>query len=115
MKREEDEKLWDLLGRSSEPTVSPFFARNVLRKIREAQGETSPSRGWTLRWLVPASGVAMVIIAALTFPTQLVERTPRDSAAEVAAADGQDNDLLADLDDLVGPEDSLADDAALLL
>ena len=115
MKREEDEKLWDLLGRSAEPTVSPFFARNVLRKIREAQGETSPRRGWTLRWLVPASGVAMVIIAALTFPTQLVERTPRDSAAEVAAADSQDNDLLADLDDLVGPEDSLADDAALLL
>ena len=38
MKREEDEKLWDLLGRSAEPKVSPFFARNILRKIREAQG-----------------------------------------------------------------------------
>ena len=115
MKREEDEKLWDLLGRSAEPTVSPFFARNVLRKIRQAQGDTSPSRGWLLRWLVPAAGVATVIIAAITFPTQLVERTPRNSAAEVASADGQDNDLLADLDDLVGPEDSLADDTALLL
>src|SRR5205809_5167077 len=103
MKREEDEKLWDLLGHSAEPTASPFFARNVLRKIREARGETSPSRGWTLRWLVPAAGVAMVIIAAVTFPTQLVQRTQRDSAAEVAGIDGQDNDLLADLDDLVGP------------
>ena len=115
MKREEDEKLWDLLGRSSEPAaVSPFFARNVLRKIREAQGETSPRRGWALRWLVPAAGVATVIIAALTFPTQLVERNQPASAAELAAAEAQDSDLLADLDDLVGPEDSLADDAALL-
>jgi hypothetical protein len=115
MKREEDEKLWDLLGRSVEPTVSPFFARNVLRKIREAQGETSPSRGWILRWLVPAAGVATVLIAALTFPTQLVERTQRDSGAEVAAVDGQDNDLLADLDDLVGPEDTLALEDGVLL
>jgi hypothetical protein len=114
MKREDDEKLWDVLGHSTEPAISPFFARNVLRKIREAQGETAPPRGWALRWLVPAAGVATVIIAALTFPTQLVERHQPASAAELAAADAQDSDLLADLDDLVGPEDSLADDAALL-
>jgi hypothetical protein len=114
MKREEDEKLWDLLGHSAEPAVSPFFARNVLRKIREEQDEATPRRGWTGRWLVPAAGVATVVIAALTFPTHLVERTPPTSAAEMAAAERQDNDLLADLDDLVGPEDTLADDAALL-
>jgi hypothetical protein len=105
MKREDDEKLWDLLGHSAEPAVSPFFARNVLRKIREAQGETTPRRSWVLQWVVPAAGVATVIIAALTFPTQLVERPQRSSTAEVLAADSQDNDLLADLDDLVGPED----------
>ena len=115
MKREDDEKLWDVLGRSAEPAVSPFFSRNVLRKIREAQGEPSPRPGWALRWLVPAAGVAIVVIAALTFPTQLVERPQPDSTAEVAAVDGQDNDLLADLDELVGPEDSPAlDDVALL-
>ena len=62
----------------------------------------------------PAAGVATVILAAISFPTQLVERTRPASPAEVAAADSQDNDLLADLDDLVGPEDNLADDAALL-
>ena len=114
MKREEDEKLWDLLGHSAEPAVSPFFARNVVRKIREAQGESSPRKGWALRWLVPAAGVATVIIAALTFPTQLVERNQPASTVELIA-DGQDNDLLADLDDLVGPEESAAwDDVALL-
>jgi anti-sigma-K factor RskA len=115
MKREEDEKLWDVLGHSAEPAVSPFFARNVLRKVREAQSENTSRRGWALRWLVPAAGVATVIIAALTFPSHLVERPNSDSAAEVAASDSQDNDLLADLDDLVGPEDSPAWDDVVLL
>jgi hypothetical protein len=114
MKREEDEKLWDLLGHSAEPAVSPFFARNVLRKIREAQGDNAPRRGWALRWLVPAAGMATVIIAALTFPSHLVERPHSDSAAEVVS-ESQDNDLLADLDDLVGPEDGPAWDDAVLL
>jgi hypothetical protein len=115
MKREDDEKLWDVLGHSAEPAVSPFFARNVLRKIREGQSDNAPRRGWALRWLVPAAGVATVIIAALTFPSHLVERPHSDSAAEVAASDSQDNDLLADLDDLVGPEDSPAWDDVVLL
>src|SRR6185436_17182571 len=98
MKREDDEKLWDLLGRSAEPKVSPFFARNVLRKIREAQGEPVQSRWWRPQWLVPAAGVAVVIIAALTFPGHQVERDQPQSSAEIAtAADTQDNDLLADL------------------
>jgi hypothetical protein len=115
MKREDDEKLWDVLGHSAEPAVSPFFARNVLRKIREGQSENAPRRGWALRWLVPAAGVATVIIAALTFPSHLVERPHSNSAAEVAASDNRDNDLLADLDDLVGPEDGPAWDDAVLL
>ena len=113
MKREDDEKLWDVLGHSAEPGVSPFFARNVLRKIREEQGESAPRRNWALRWLVPAAGMATVIIAALTFPAHLVERPHRDSGVQVAGADSQDNDLLADLDDLVDPEDGW-DDAILL-
>jgi hypothetical protein len=113
MKREDDEKLWDVLGHSAEPPVSPFFARNVLRKIREEQAESAPRRHWALRWLVPAAGMATVIIAALTFPSHLIERPHRDSAVEVAGSDSQDNDLLADLDDLVGPEDGW-DDAVLL-
>ena len=116
MNREEDEKLWDLLGHSAEPNVSPFFARNVLRKIREAQGESSARRWWTPQWLVPAAGVAVVIIAALTFPSHLVERSQSNSSAEVVTlADGQDNDLLVDLDELVGSDDTLALEDGVLL
>jgi len=35
MQREDDQQLWDLLGRTAEPKLSPFFARNVLREIRQ--------------------------------------------------------------------------------
>ena len=115
MKREDDEKLWDLLGRSAEPKISPFFARNVLRKIREAQGESVPGRWWRPQWLVPVAGVAVVVIAALTFPGHLVERAQPQATAEVAtAAEIQDNDLLADIDELVGSDDLALEDSVLL-
>src|SRR5437764_15036132 len=74
MKREEDEKLWDLLGHSAEPKVSPFFARHVLRKIRQAQGERVARPWCNLRWLVPAAGVAVAMFAAVSLRFQLPGR-----------------------------------------
>lgn len=116
MKREEDEKLWDLLGRATEPApVSPFFARNVLRKIREGQSESAPRR-WYARWLVPAAGVAVVIIAGLALPTQIIQQThPNPRSDSVALTEATDSDLMADLDDLVGSDESNALDEAILL
>lgn len=117
MKREEDEKLWDLLGRGTEPAASPFFARNVLRKIREARGESSPQTAWYLRWLVPAAGMAVVIIAGLALPTQIIKQQHRsDSRPDaVALAESQDSDFMTDLDDLMASDDSTALDDAVLL
>src|SRR6476660_953989 len=116
MKREDDSKLWDLLGHSAEPKVSPFFARNVLRTIREEQPEAAPRRSWMPQWLIPVAGMAVVVIAALTFPSHLVERDrPQTSAEVVTAADGQDNDLLVVLDDLVSSGESLALEDGVLL
>ena len=116
MKREEDERLWDLLGRGSEPAASPFFARNVLRKIREARGESAPRGAWYLRWLVPAAGVAVVVIAGLALPTQIIKQQHLDSRpAAVALVDSQDSDLVADLDDLMASDESSALDDAVLL
>ena len=114
MKRGDDEKLWDLLGHSAEPKVSPFFARNVLRGIRESESR-SPLRSW-LQWLVPAAGVSVAIIAALFLRVQMPERNHSDEGAEtLALVDSQDSDLLADLDDdLIAPDDSAWDDSVLL-
>jgi hypothetical protein len=115
MNREEDKQLWDLLGHSAAPQVSPFFARNVLRKIRQAQGEETPRPSWYLRWLIPATGVAMVIIAGLAIPTQIVNQhqvAPKTEA--VAFTEGQDGDLIADLEDLIGSDDATLEDSVLL-
>jgi len=115
MKREDDEKLWDLLGRSAERQVSPFFARNVLRKIRNARGEAKPS-WFDLRWLVPASGVAIAIIAALSFRLEMPGlNQSRPSADKVALIEAQDSELMADLDELVAADDNSSLDDAVLL
>jgi len=116
MKREEDEQLWDLLGHSAEPQVSPFFARNVLRKIREAQGESTARPRWSLRWLVPAAGVAVAIIAAVSLRFQVPVHSESKSRGDaLALAETQDSDLIADLDDLVSADDSTSLDDSVLL
>jgi hypothetical protein len=114
MKREDDEKLWDLLGRSAEPKISPFFARNVLREIRES--ESRPRLGGWLQWLVPAAGVAVAIIAALFLRVQMPERNSSDRDSDILALmEGQDSELIADLDDLIGSDDTNSWDDSVLL
>jgi anti-sigma factor RsiW len=116
MNREDDDKLWDLLGHSAPPQLSPFFARNVMREIRQEQGtETSPGR-WHLRWLMPVAGVALVVIAGLAIPTQIANRHQANPKTEaIVSADGADADLIADLEELVGSDDSAALEDSVLL
>jgi hypothetical protein len=37
MKADDNDKLWELLGKARPTPVSPFFSRNVLRAIRQEQ------------------------------------------------------------------------------
>ncbi|MEY2519480.1 MAG: hypothetical protein QOF24_1239 [Verrucomicrobiota bacterium] len=114
MKREDDEKLWDLLGHAAEPKISPFFARNVLREIRESRGRSRVT-GW-LKWLAPATAVAVMVIAALFLRVQMPDRNHLDSAADqLALMDAQDSEVMTDLDDLFASDDSTSWDDAVLL
>jgi hypothetical protein len=116
MRREEDEKLWDLLGHAAKPEVSPFFARNVVRRIREGRGEGTARRWFSLRWLVPAAGLALAIIAALSLRVQMPDRTRSISQPQtLALIETQDSELIADLDDLVTSDDGNTWDDVVLL
>ena len=119
MKREEDQELWDLLGKASEPTVSPFFARNVLRQVRQERGWRDRLADWFApRRLVPAAAVALAITAAAI--TMQLQPTATPTASEpvpevIAQLDEIDYQVVADLDDLLAmEEDSLWTDGEVL-
>jgi hypothetical protein len=111
MQPEDDPQLWELLGRTAEPKLSPFFARNVLREIRQEASRIGQARNWfSFRRLVAASGVAVVVIGMAiathspSWPRKHSEREP----GVVAKIDPQDFDVVADLDELLAlDEDSL--------
>ena len=108
MKREDDQQLWDLLGQVPSAQLSSFFARNVVRKIRERPGRFEQLRSWlSPRLLVPTAGLAVAVVAAVLVTHQPVSRNPGESAPDVIAAiDPQDYDVVADLDELLATDES---------
>jgi hypothetical protein len=103
MEREDDQELWDLLGRRAEPKLSPFFARNLLRKVRPEGGGFEWALGWfSLRRVVSASAVAIVVIGMAVATHHFGPQKALESEPDVVAKiDPQDYDVVADLDDLI--------------
>jgi hypothetical protein len=118
MNREEDEQLWDLLGKVQPPQISPFFARNVLRKIRQEPRWKAAFRAWlSPRRLVPAAAVASIVAAAMIFTHQprLEQESTAADSDPIAKIDPQDYEVVADLDDLLASEENnLWDDSSSL-
>jgi hypothetical protein len=117
MDREEDKELWDMLGRIPEPTLSPFFARNVLRRVRQGATPFERARSWfSLRRLVAASAAAAVVIGLAIATHHPVSQTPAVNDSDVVAKiDPQDYDVVADLDELIAwDENSVWEDKPTL-
>jgi hypothetical protein len=113
MKREDDQQLWDLLGQAAEPELSPFFARNIVRAVRQRPRRGGWLRGWfELRRLAPAAGIAAAVVATLLAVHRPAIQRPAERAPDVIAKiDSQDYDVVADLDELlVTDESNLWDD-----
>ncbi len=115
MRREEDQQLWDLLGRAAQtPRPSDFFARDVVRRIRQQPRPFERLGTWfSLRWLIPSTAAAVVVIGAIfTIQHPFSRLTTKDNSPDaVAQVDPQDFDVVADLDVLIGSdENSLWDD-----
>ena len=103
MERQDDNELWDILGHAPKPTISPFFARNVLRKIRQEATRFERARNWfSLRRLVAASAVAIIVVGMAIATRHPISQTPSGNDLEVVAKiDPQDYDVVADLDELI--------------
>jgi len=103
MEPEDDKQLWDVLGRVPEPTLSPFFARNVVRKIRQEATRLERARNWfSLRRLVAASAVAIIVVGMAIATHHPISKTASGNDLDVVAKiDPQDYDVVADLDELV--------------
>jgi hypothetical protein len=107
MKRDDDKELWDLLGRAAKPSVSPFFARNVLREIRKPNRWTTFSGWLNPRRLIPAAGVAVALLAVVLLRTQTAGPSgPKLNSDKLAIAEAQDNEVIADFEDLFASDDS---------
>ena len=92
MKREDDQKLWDLLGQAAQPQVSPFFARNVIRRIREEANRFDYLRAWfSPRRLVPASVVAIALVALMLAIHHPTPQMPAESAPDAVLASDETN------------------------
>ena len=111
MKREDDQELWDLLGKAGQPTLSPFFARNVVRQVRQEPDWRESLRRWASpRRLIPATAVALAFVAA-TLSIQVPNTSEENLPETVAKLDPQDFEVVADLDVLIAmEEDGLWDD-----
>jgi len=117
MEPQDDKELWDVLGRLRNPTLSPFFARNVLRTIRQERSRFERVRNWfSLRKLVGASAVAAVFVAVAFVTHYPGPRTTSSSDSDVVAKiDPQDYDVVADLDALIAwDENSVWEDRPTL-
>jgi hypothetical protein len=116
MKREDDQDLWDFLGRVAEPSLSPFFARNVLRQVREPGGLDRARKWFSLRRLIPATALAIVVIGVTVATHHPVSQKSPESAPDVVAKiDPQDYEVVADLNELLAvDENSLWDENSTL-
>ena len=117
MEPHDDKELWDVLGRLPKPTVSPFFARNVLRRIRQKPTHFEWARNWfSVRNVVGASALAAVFVALALVTHYPGPRTTSSSDSDVVTkVDPQDYDVVADLDALIAwDENSVWEDKPTL-
>lgn len=95
MERHEDEKLWDLLGIARADQRSAFFARNVVRTIRQTRRPAHPS----LRW---QRFVSVGSLAAVALGMMLAFQSFTKQSGKASADDAQ---LVVEMDEVFTPPD----------
>ncbi len=108
MNNEDQDDLWQLLGRAKSPEASPFFSRNVLRAIREEEQEKPGFFLWLRRhWQVAAISTCSVVIAASFAFVQHSTRSHQPDAVLALAHEvsvSPDYQVISNLDELIDSE-----------
>jgi len=107
MNTEEHDDLWHLLGRANEPSVSPFFSRNVLRAIRDQTRESVGAFTWLRHhWRLIAASTGVALIAGLA----LLPHTDQSDSSTMLLAEtvsqSSDYQVISDLDALLASEEN---------
>lgn len=107
MNNEEHDDLWDLLGKARQPTVSPFFSRNVLREIRAHQQDRPGFFVWLRRhWQATAVATCAVIVAVGAFTQHRHKEEHQILAMAERVSNSPDYQVIAHLDELLDSEEN---------
>jgi len=107
MNHEEHDDLWHLLGKAKTPTASPFFARNVLRRLRAEEQERSGVGTWLRqRWQLASIGALAMVLVTVGVARQWQQ--PADPVALLAyqVSVSPDYQVISDLDELLASEEN---------
>ena len=108
MNHEEQDELWDLLGKARQSKASAFFAANVMRAVR-AEAEPKPGLLAWLRakWVMPvATGACAAVIAFLALHPAATTVPVADPLEEIATAAAAAPEMVPSLDTLFASEDN---------
>jgi hypothetical protein len=113
MNHDEQDKLWELLGKAPKREASPFFANKVMRAIREPEVERFSIWAWLRqKWIIPvAAGACAVIAAVSTLNTGTSSKSVQqvakvDPLAEMVTVIAANDEFESSLSDLLATEDN---------
>jgi hypothetical protein len=110
---DEQDDLWQLLGKAKKQADSPLFSRNVLREIRLSRQEKAGVFSWLRnRWrLATACTIAAVLLGVSASRMFVPHKAPAqvaiqstDSASDASKPD--DTEVITHLDELVAYEEN---------
>jgi hypothetical protein len=109
---EEHDDLWHLLGKARRTSISPFFARNVVREVRaQKQSKLGFFALLQRRWqFALASAAVASVIAAAGWQSWQADSSSRSSDQLTVIArqlsDSPEYDVISDLDELIASEET---------
>ena len=91
MNHDEQDNLWELLGKARERKASPFFTNKVMHAIRrqeEPKPESVTFWMWLRRrWIIPVAAGACTVVAALSLLQNPASQPPSASIVKTAKQD----------------------------